>query len=261
MKLRLLLDSVSFVLILAAGVAWLTDWQLPAASKEPTQSRLNTSDDGIDEFLDTWFASPDSPGSVAIGMAEGTRTLDGGKTQNWDGHYDPAWLNHRVGNPFNMGTFSCQTCEARDAASADEELLTTRLRPKAREIFEKHPDLTRLEKLAVVDALVQAPKTTYGDTATLPSLLKQYRGQEGSEVEAVAKARAESFVSPVSGRLEAGGFGNNRSRLDADQLRRTQELARKLELVQQSDSLYGDGDGRIVCDLRTGQCFAMRING
>ena len=250
---------MSLVLILVAGVAWFADWELPAVSKEPSQSHLNTGDDDIDEFLDTWFASPDSPGSVAIGMAEGTRTLDGGKTHNWDGHYDPAWLNHRVGNPFNMGTFSCQTCEARDAASADEELLATRLRPKAREIFEQHPDLTALEKLAVVDALVQAPKTTYGNTATLPALLKQYRGQ-GSEVEAVAKARAESFVSPVSGRLEAGGFGNSRSRLEADQLRRTQELARKLELVQQSDNLYGGGDGRIVCDLRTGQCFAMRIN-
>jgi hypothetical protein len=36
-------------------------------------------------------------------------------------------------------------------------------------------------------------------------------------IEAIAKARADSFFNPATGRLEAGGFGNNYARLLADQ--------------------------------------------
>jgi hypothetical protein len=46
----------------------------------------------------------------------------------------------------------------------------------------------------------------------LPSVIAN-----GITIEAIAKARADSFINPVTGRLEAGGFGNSYSRLFADQ--------------------------------------------
>jgi len=39
----------------------------------------------------------------------------------------------------------------------------------------------------------------------------------GVTVEAIAKARADSYFNPATGRLDAGGFGNSYSRLLADQ--------------------------------------------
>jgi len=63
-----------------------------------------------------------------------------------------------------------------------------------------------------LDLAVQAP-------AALPDFLKRLPRivQAGVTIEAIAKARADSFFNPATGRLEAGGFGNNYARLLADQ--------------------------------------------
>ena len=39
----------------------------------------------------------------------------------------------------------------------------------------------------------------------------------GWTVEAIAKARADSYINPETGRLEASGFGNSYQRLMKDQ--------------------------------------------
>jgi hypothetical protein len=63
-----------------------------------------------------------------------------------------------------------------------------------------------------LDLAVQAP-------AALPDFLKRLPRiiQAGVTIEAIAKARADSFFNPATGRLEASGFGNNYARLLADQ--------------------------------------------
>jgi hypothetical protein len=48
------------------------------------------------------FAHPDSIGAIALGVAEGTRTIEGGRTSSWNSHID-------AGNgAINQGTFAWQ---------------------------------------------------------------------------------------------------------------------------------------------------------
>ena len=64
----------------------------------------------------------------------------------------------------------------------------------------------------ILDLRVQAPAAVQTFISKLPQVMKQ-----GLTIEAIAKARADSFFNPGTGALEAGGFGNNYSRLFADQ--------------------------------------------
>jgi hypothetical protein len=63
-----------------------------------------------------------------------------------------------------------------------------------------------------LDLAVQAPLAYIDFIKKLPSVISQ-----GMTIEAIAKARADSFINPQTGRLDAGGFGNSYSRLLADQ--------------------------------------------
>ena len=65
----------------------------------------------------------------------------------------------------------------------------------------------------ILDLRVQAaPAALTSFVMQVPKLIRQ-----GLTVEAIAKARADSFINPATGRLEASGFNNNYSRLLADQ--------------------------------------------
>jgi hypothetical protein len=64
----------------------------------------------------------------------------------------------------------------------------------------------------ILDLRVQAPAAVQTFISKLPQVMKQ-----GLTIEAIAKARADSFFNPRTGGLEAGGFGNDYSRLFADQ--------------------------------------------
>jgi hypothetical protein len=64
----------------------------------------------------------------------------------------------------------------------------------------------------VLDLTVQAPAAAQDFIQKIPQVVRQ-----GASIEAIAKARADSFINPATGRLEAGGFGNSYSRLLADQ--------------------------------------------
>ena len=162
------------------------------------------------------FATPNSPGAIAIGMAEGTRTIDGGITSAYAGHTDP-------GNAAaNIGSFSCQpsTCQSRSPERADAELLAKRLQPEIEKLIVSHPQFSRLEAWVYADLLVQAPlaakafKEEY--TAT-----DRARGFDG-----IVDARVRAFHN--GGKLDAPGFGNSLSALRADQTRRTRALATKM---------------------------------
>ena len=85
--------------------------ELLPATPESTRSQIVPAR-SLTEF---WFATPDSPGAIALGMAEGTRTIDGVRTSAWYQHVDPG--NARV----NVGTFSSQNTNlSPDLADAAE---------------------------------------------------------------------------------------------------------------------------------------------
>ncbi|MDK3159844.1 M23 family metallopeptidase [Kamptonema cortianum] len=187
-----------------AATAWGATGTTPT-----TQSTKN-----ID--IHSLFASPDSPGSVAIGVAEGTRTPTGGKTRYWNSHIDPG--NGRV----NQGTFSYQHF----AASPEEA--------DKKQIAKIHSFLSRLEKnahnagvrLNTFEIVAAADAFTQSEAAASDYLqnLINCRAQGKQGTEAVQCARVESFYEP-SGRLNAPGLGNTRANVEADQRRRLEAIA------------------------------------
>ena len=182
-----------------------------AAPQTTVQFAIPAADDNTIGAAVEDFRSPNSIGSIAIGLAEGTRTIDGGTTPGYDGHTDP-------GNAAsNVGTFSCQVCVKRTPAAADEELLRKQLRPQLEKLRISHPTLTRFEAWIALDIQVQAPAVLPGFLAALPE--NRARGLDG-----IVDARVSGFYR-TDGTLDAPGFGNDLARLRADQMRRSRAIA------------------------------------
>ena len=148
---------------------------------------------------------------VAIGIAEGTRTPSGGYTSAYYGHRDPG------SGAWNKGTVSGQN--APNAQLVDRQWMarlsatSTRLAPVLQRLGVA-PGTQGYNRLLfnVLDLTVQAPAAAQDFIQKIPQVVRQ-----GASIEAIAKARADSFINPATGRLEAGGFGNSYSRLLADQ--------------------------------------------
>jgi hypothetical protein len=162
------------------------------------------------------FASPDSTGSVAIGMAEGTRTVEGGKTPLWQSHTDPG--NRKR----NQGTFSNQI----DGANADEadRLQLERVRKFANKLALENPELTELEMVGGADLYNQAPRAA----AVYLEELKKAREKGLSDREAIVEARTNSYITP-EGKLDAPGLRNSLDFVRHDQNRRMSEIEKALK--------------------------------
>ena len=154
------------------------------------------------------------PYFIAIGISEGTRTPSGGYTKAYYGHTDPGdgFANRgTVSGGRGMGNAGPQQVDrhwmgilTRKATTSAPILQRIGLRPGTqgwhRAMFN------------ILDLTVQAP-------AAVPDFVRKLSvaNRQGLTVEAIAKARADAFINPRTGRLEAGGFGNSYSRLLADQ--------------------------------------------
>jgi S-layer homology domain len=158
------------------------------------------------------FATPDSPGVIAIGMAEGTRTVDGRPTRAYWGHTDPG------NGARNMGSFSYQH-GARSPQEADL-LQLQRLYPHVNALQETAQaygmQLSVMELVAGVDLANQAPLAT----PHYIGLLKQAHDMGYDEMQSILEARAHSYINPDTQQLEAGGFRNDWYQLRNDQARR-----------------------------------------
>jgi hypothetical protein len=202
-----------------------------AASGQPVGARMESDAPGPEPARSGAAASTDlgrisdaeHPLAVAIGHAEGNRTVDGARTSSYYGHSDPG------NGASNQGTFSAQqgyaSPEAADAAwvrKLNRQLpgWSERIAPYAAPGTVGHQRLLA----NAADLYVQAP-------AAVPDFLKQASDVAalGFSPEAVATARADSFIDPRSGRLQAAGFNNDYRRLLADQRRRGAALRRVLE--------------------------------
>ena len=148
---------------------------------------------------------------VAIGINEGTRTPNGGYTKAYHGHRDPG------NGVWNVGTVSGQ--QGGSPRSSDRRWAGVLTQQSASVV----PILVRAGLprnsagfhrvlFNILDLKVQAPAAVPDFVKRLPQILRQ-----GVTVESIAKARADSFINPATGRLEAGGFGNSYQRLLQDQ--------------------------------------------
>ncbi len=175
---------------------------------------------GLD--LNRELSSADSRLSVAIGMAEGTRTPDGGRTPAYAGHDDPK-------SGHNLGTFSYQG-KASSPRQADQQQLQElkKLQPTYEEACRKAglDPANPLLAGSVFDLYNQAPKAVTGKGGLLdqlPALAKK-----GVTPENLAEARYKSYFDPDTGKFDTKF---TLPELKADQQRRTQAVA----------SVLGDG--------------------
>jgi len=182
----------------------------PLSLKTPPLPQLSAT--ASVEAVPMALSSINHPFALAIGIAEGTRTADGGVTRAYYGHTDP-------GNGVrNQGNFSAQQGQATPQI-ADQQWLSKLTRQQmnyqpllARAGIQQGTQGYNRLMFNILDLTVQAPAAVPDFVAQVPKMM---RG--GLSVESIAKARADSFYSPRSGRLDAPGFGNNYSRLFSDQ--------------------------------------------
>jgi hypothetical protein len=148
---------------------------------------------------------------VAIGIAEGTRTPSGGYTRAYYGHTDPGNGVRNVGTVSGQQGGSPQATDRRWMAILSQRAV--KVAPILGQLGVK-PGTVAYNRLMfnILDLNVQAPAAVSDFVRMLPRVLRA-----GATIEAIAKARADSFINPATGRLDAGGFGNSYSRLLADQ--------------------------------------------
>lgn len=143
------------------------------------------------------MTSANHPMAVAIGIAEGTRTSNGGYTRNYYQHRDPG--NGAV----NQGTFSAQQGYA-TPEQADRAWLAklTRTQMAMVPILERAglPAGTQGHNrllFNLLDLRAQSPAAFESLVTKIPAIISQ-----GTSIEAIAKARADSFFIPGTNRLD-----------------------------------------------------------
>jgi hypothetical protein len=150
---------------------------------------------------------------VMVGVAEGTRTASGGYTKAYYGHKDMGDGN------WNRGTVSGGRGTSASPQMVDRRWMgtLTNVQQRMRGPLIAHglqPGTAGFNRVMfnLIDLTVQSPAAARDFAGKLIEMK-----QKGWTVEAIAKARADSFINPATGRLDAPGFGNNYQRLFQDQ--------------------------------------------
>lgn len=166
----------------------------------------------------------------AVGHAEGTRTVEGGKTWAYYGHVDPG------NGVWNRGSFSYQH-EASSPEDADVRQLN-RLRRQYEVIQQKAISsglrLGLEEQLNGIDLANQAPLAALDRGGYIDRLREAYnQGLTGTD--AVLHARTYSYINPDTNRWDAPGLGNNKYSISRDQERRLEAIAAAIDAHQQTE--------------------------
>lgn len=136
------------------------------------------------------------PFFIAIGINEGTRTADGGYTKNYFGHTDPGNGARNVGTVSGQQGGSPQQSDRRWAGILTQTAASVAPIISRLGLEQGTVGFNRV-LFNVLDLKVQAPAAVSDFIKKLPGVLRQ-----GVTVEAIAKARADSFINPATGRLE-----------------------------------------------------------
>lgn len=161
------------------------------------------------------IGSSDHPFFVSIGVNEGTRTADGGYTKNFYGHTDPGDGHN------NRGTVSGGRGNNYTPEQVDKKWrgilnqTLTKYEPQLKRFASPGTDVYNQIMFNILDLRVQAPAAVPDFVKRIPRIIA-----EGATPEVIGRLRAESFINPRTGRLEASGFNNDMNRLEADQRRR-----------------------------------------
>lgn len=242
--------------VAAVGVIW---WhgRNPSTATLPTQAATPPVAQrvAIDPAADKWFATPNSVGSVAIGMAEGNYGLAINGQQVivktnpiYKGHRDPG------NGVINYGFCSDQGRSGGDLQRADQGCLN-RIRGK---IPEAIADLKAAgidpatDPEALVNTLDLHNQASPIHSRWFPKALARARAEGRQGVEAIAQSRTASFYQngdPTTGRNMAGGLlgicrRENRGVSDfacvyGDQLRRARAINKAIAVFNQVNTTEG----------------------
>ena len=166
----------------------------------------------------------DSVVAQTTGHAEGTRTVNGGKTRAYYGHVDPG------NGAWNLGTFSYQHGAASPEAADEAQLKILKKQADAivKKAAAKGMKLTTLQALGGIDLYTQAPKAVVGKDGYLDNLKVQIdKAKKNPKIgsnDIVVEARVESYIDPNTKTWDAPGLGNNEARIRFDQARRIQAI-------------------------------------
>jgi hypothetical protein len=158
------------------------------------------------QMLPMRIATDQHPIFVAIGIAEGTRTPNGGYTKAYYGHGDPG------DGHWNRGTVSGGRGSSASPAQVDRQWMArlTQQAVSAAPVLQRlglQPGTQGWNRVLfnVLDLTVQAPAAVRDFIAKLPGVVRQ-----GATVEAIAKARSDSFYNPRTGTLDTSFGSYNR---------------------------------------------------
>lgn len=179
-----------------------------------------------------------------VGAAEGTRTPNGGKTQNYHGHVDPG------NGVWNRGTFSYQFGNSENLSpdEADRRQLA-----KIKRIYEsimlakaeKHgvAPLTLEEEINGIDLINQAPLAVTEDGGYIERLAEaKQKGLTGTE--AILKARIWAFWDDGKGGWDAPGLRAYDDIGKEESIRRDQD--RRIGMISQAIEAYEKENGTIA---------------
>ena len=174
---------------------WMGREQLQAGTPPLPQINGNV----VVKIIPMQMTSPKHPYFVSIGIAEGTRTPNGGYTKAWFGHTDPADGNANRGtvsggrgptagmSPEQVDNYYMNRLTALSLAAAPV-LQSYGIKPNAQ--------VWHRALFNYLDLYVQSPVAARDFLRKVPEAL-----QAGSQIEAFAKIRADSFKDPTTGRL------------------------------------------------------------
>ena len=174
---------------------WMGREQLQAGTPPLPQINGNV----VVKVIPMQMTTPKHPYFVSIGIAEGTRTPDGGYTKAWFGHTDPGDGNANRGTvsggrgptagmtPEQVDNYYMKTLTTLSLAAAPV-LQSYGMKPNAQ--------VWHRALFNYLDLYVQSPVAARDFLRKIPEAL-----QAGSQIEAFAKIRADSYKDPTTGRL------------------------------------------------------------
>jgi hypothetical protein len=192
-------------------------FDLPTVTQTPPEKPKPQQPQGILAFIQRLFTGgADSIVARTVGHAEGTRTINGGKTTAYWGHTDP-------GNQvWNLGSFSyqhCATCSPEEADVRQLRRLERQFHALWSQASMQNLTLSIAEALNGIDLANQAPLAALDQGGYVDRLQEaKVAGRSGDS--AILWARTYSYINPKTQTWDAPGLGNNYKSIHRDQSRR-----------------------------------------
>ncbi|MBF2025822.1 MAG: hypothetical protein IGS48_03525 [Oscillatoriales cyanobacterium C42_A2020_001] len=215
------------------------------AQSEPPQTPTIDSTKTSSAQGDMFAGGSESLVARTVGAAEGTRTADGGKTQNYHGHVDPG------NGVWNRGTFSYQFGNEENLSPDESDrrqlakikrIYESVMLPKA----EKHgvAPLTVAEEINGIDLINQAPLAVTEEGGYIERLAqaKKEKGLAGDE--AILEARVWAFWDGDKGGWDAPGLRAYDDISKEESIRRDQD--RRMAMISKALESYEQQNGGIA---------------